>query len=263
MNRRPHWSARIIALAMTIPASHAMQTDPGSSTYATTPPAASPTAQPSTAPPATAPSAVQPPATTSAVGPTAGYSASSLYNLANAYARTGKPGLAVLNYERAKLLDPTDPDIEANLRHVRESAGLPPEAQNALRRIAAVATPQILSWLGLIGLLIAGAGVLTRQLYPRHRRKLLLIALVGVCLCGVTAASAITLWPMIHSGIVVTRDAPVRVSPVSMEEPLFTLPEAGKVLISGEHDGFILIRTSGGRAGWIPSASLAPIVPKR
>jgi len=32
-----------------------------------------------------------------------------LYNLANAYARAGKPGLAVLNYERAKLLEPNDP----------------------------------------------------------------------------------------------------------------------------------------------------------
>ena len=58
----------------------------------------------------------------------AGYSAPALYNLANAYARAGKPGLAVLNYERAKLLEPNDPDIDANLRHVREAAGLPPES---------------------------------------------------------------------------------------------------------------------------------------
>ena len=37
-----------------------------------------------------------------------GYSAPALYNRANAYARAGKPGLAVLNYERAKLLEPKD-----------------------------------------------------------------------------------------------------------------------------------------------------------
>ena len=47
-----------------------------------------------------------------------GYSADGLYNLANSYARAGKPGLAVLNYERADLLKPNDPDIEANLRYV-------------------------------------------------------------------------------------------------------------------------------------------------
>ena len=33
----------------------------------------------------------------------------------NSYARAGKPGLAVLNYERAALLAPDDPDINANL----------------------------------------------------------------------------------------------------------------------------------------------------
>src|ERR1700722_14547911 len=75
----------------------------------------------------------------------AGYSAPGLYNLANSYARAGKPGLAVLNYERAGLLDPTDPDINANLRWVRESAGLPPESRNRFDRIFRIAGPQTLA----------------------------------------------------------------------------------------------------------------------
>src|SRR5271170_4000942 len=49
------------------------------------------------------------------------YSADGLYNLANSYARAGKPGLAVLSYERAALLAPDDPDINANLAYVRTS----------------------------------------------------------------------------------------------------------------------------------------------
>jgi hypothetical protein len=230
MIRHSLWSPLIIVLAMAASVCHATQA-----------------AAAATAPlPATTP----------------GYSASSLYNLANAYARTGKPGLAVLNYERARLLDPTDPDIEANLRHVQDAAGLPPTTHNTFHRVATRATPQVLSWLGFAGLLIAGASMLARQLYPRQRRKLLLSTLLGVCLCGATAASAITLWPMVHAGIVVTHDAPVRVSPVTIEEPLFTLPEATRVRMSSEHDGFVLIQTSAGRIGWIPSANLAPIVPK-
>src|ERR1700726_3799579 len=75
----------------------------------------------------------------------AGYSAPALYNLANAYARAGKPGLAVLNYERAKLLDPNDPDIDANLRHVRESSGLPTEPVRVLDRLARIFSPRIVS----------------------------------------------------------------------------------------------------------------------
>ena len=82
----------------------------------------------------------------------AGYSAPALYNLANAYARAGKPGLAVLNYERARLLEPNDSDIDANLRRVREMSGLPPEARNGFERISGLASPLLLPWLGVLEL---------------------------------------------------------------------------------------------------------------
>ena len=60
------------------------------------------------------------------------YSADGLYNLANSYARAGKPGLAVLNYERAALLAPNDADINANLEYVRAGAGVRPEPRGQL-----------------------------------------------------------------------------------------------------------------------------------
>src|ERR1700680_589979 len=61
-----------------------------------------------------------------------GDSASPLYTSANAYARAGKPGLAVLNYERASLLAPDDPDVAANLRFVRESAHVAVESRGGI-----------------------------------------------------------------------------------------------------------------------------------
>jgi tetratricopeptide (TPR) repeat protein len=192
----------------------------------------------------------------------AGYSAPALYNLANAYARAGKPGLAVLNYERARLLEPNDPDIDANLRHVREAAGLPPESRNRFERIAGIASPRILAWVGVLGLLVAGVSVLARWLYPRHRHKLLAATLVGISLLGVTVGSGVTLWPIMHEAVVITQTAPVRVSPVPIEEALFVLPEASIVRMLAEHDGFVLIRTKAGRTGWAQRANLAPIVPK-
>ena len=44
------------------------------------------------------------------------YSADGLYNLANSYARAGKPGLAVLYYERAALLAPDDEAGQVDFR---------------------------------------------------------------------------------------------------------------------------------------------------
>jgi hypothetical protein len=193
----------------------------------------------------------------------AGYSAPTLYNLANAYARAGQPGLAVLNYERARLLDPNDPDTDTNLRHVREAVGLAPESRSAFDRIAGALSPRIMAWLGVLGLLLAGGGALARRVYPGHRRKFLLATVAGISLLGATVANAVALWPVMHEAVVVTHTAPVRVSPVSIEEPLFVLPEATIVRVGAEHEGFVLVRIKGGRSGWVPRASVAPIVPKQ
>lgn len=190
-----------------------------------------------------------------------GYSAASLYNLANAYAQSGKPGFAVLNYERARLLDPTDPDINANLRHVRAAAGLPPATPSRLERLARMASPQVLAWVGVCGFVMAGASVLAWRRFPRHRPKLLATTFVGIVLLGVTVASAITLAPVMRQAVVITHAAPVRVSPVIIGDPLFELPEATLVTTSTEHDGFVLIRTAAGRTGWVPGTNLAPLIP--
>lgn len=192
-----------------------------------------------------------------------GYSAAALYNLANAYARAGKPGLAVLNYERAKLLDPTDPDIDANLNQVRATSGLPPLPAPYLARLTRIATPDVLSWIGVLGLLVAGLSLLAREAYPAHRGKLFAAALIGFCTLAVTVGSALSVWPVLHQAVVVGHSVPVRVSPTLIEEPLFVLLEAEIVRVSAEHDGFMLIKTQAGRTGWAPNSNLAPIVPKQ
>lgn len=48
-----------------------------------------------------------------------GVSAALLYNLGNTYYRAGNNGKAILNYERALMLDPNDDDIITNLNFVR------------------------------------------------------------------------------------------------------------------------------------------------
>ena len=107
-----------------------------------------------------------------------GYSAAALYNLANAYARSGKPGFAVLNYERARLLDPNDPDIDANLRHVRETSGVPPPYRSRFNRLTALADSRILAWVGVLGLLIGGVCALAQRRYRQHRGKFISAAVL-------------------------------------------------------------------------------------
>jgi hypothetical protein len=191
-----------------------------------------------------------------------GYSAAGLYNLANSYARAGKPGMAILNYERASLLAPGDPDIQANLRFVRASAHLPAETPDTLDRIAKIASPFWMSLLGVLGLLIVGASLILAQLSSRHRLARGAATLLGVTMIGLTFCSALALGSRLHEGVVIAAATPVRVSPVPMGDPLFSLPEGEKVKITAEHEGFDLIETRAGRAGWISNSNLAPLVPR-
>ena len=191
------------------------------------------------------------------------WSSAALYNLANAYARAGKAGLAVLNYERASLVSPGDPDIEANLLLVRRSVGLPPEPRNPWSRAIGDLSPAAASWIGAVGFLLVAAALLAGrpQTLPRWARRTAVIA--GSALIGITVANGAMLWPRLHEAIVIAPTAPVRVSPAPMGEALFALKEAEAVRIAGEHEGFVLVRDSAGRTGWVWHTDLVPIVPEQ
>jgi hypothetical protein len=189
------------------------------------------------------------------------YSAATLYNTANAEARDGKWGLAVLNYERAGLLAPNDADIRANLRFVRESAGLPLESGNWFDRAARVASPNALSWLGLAGLLATGTALLAGRRYPTHRLKLRAAAVAGISLIGLTICNALAIWPTLHEAVIVAHGATAHVAPTAGAEALFSLPEAQIVAMGAEHADFVLVRSADGRTGWVSRADLAIVVP--
>jgi hypothetical protein len=209
-----------------------------------------------------------------AAAPPATYSAAALYNLGNAYARAGKPGLAVLNYERARVLAPNDPDIEANLRFVRNSTKLPVDAPTWYERVFQFASPTTLYWTGIAGILLAGfcllagrartvpdtraGGASVRRLRTLRRAGIAL----GLALTGVTVCNAMVFWPVLHEAVILTAATPVRVSPVPMGDPLFTLPEAETVQMTDEHEGFVLVQTRTGKTGWVANANLAPVIPR-
>jgi tetratricopeptide (TPR) repeat protein len=191
----------------------------------------------------------------------AGYSADGLYNLANAYARTGKPGMAILNYERAALLAPNDADIETNLRAVRISMGLPSQPRSWFERAATVASPSLVAWCAVIGLLAVGSGTLAARLDPRLRSVYRIAVAIGIALLGLTVANGIVEWPRLHVAVVLVADTPVRATPAPMGDTLFSLPEGQTVRILGEHEDFMFVQIKTTARGWVSRASLATVVP--
>jgi type IV secretory pathway VirB2 component (pilin) len=190
-----------------------------------------------------------------------GFSADGLYNLANAYDRAGQPGLAILNYERAGLLAPNDPDIAANLSAVRAASGLPAERAAWFERAATFLAPAVAAWVAVLGLLILGVSVLWGLRTARRpwlRRAGLLI---GVLLVASTVANGLVLWPRLQRAIVLVAGTPVRATPALLGEPLFTLPEGAAVRLLGEHQDFVLVQIKPGTRGWIARASIATVLP--
>src|ERR1700736_4428543 len=126
------------------------------------------------------------------------YSADGLYNLANSYARAGKPGLAVLNYERASLLAPDDADINANLEYIRASAHVPSEPRTRFARIAQAANPTLAAWIGVLGIALVGLGLLATKIGSRFRWLRAGGILLGIALVSLAVSNAILLWPRMH-----------------------------------------------------------------
>jgi hypothetical protein len=191
----------------------------------------------------------------------AGYSADALYNLANAYARAGKPGLAVLSYERAALLAPDDADIDANLASVRSLAHVPARARGRLARLALAVNPTTAAWLGVLGLALLGIAVVSMRMAWRGRWIPAGGILLGVALIALTAFNAMLLWPRMREAVVLIDQTPARVSPAPMADTAFVLREAETVTMTASHEDFVLIRTGAGLSGWVAGASLGAVVP--
>jgi hypothetical protein len=188
------------------------------------------------------------------------YSAPALYDLGNFYAAAGRPAMAVLNYERARILAPTNPDVQSNLSHVRESVGLPALQGGWLGQHDRLANPNTLYWIGIFGLAITGIALLLRRVSSKCRALLACGAVVGGLLMALSLGDAIATASTLHEYVVMAA-APARTSPTSAVEPLFTVSLADVVHVREQHQGFALIRDAQGREGWVESNDLAPVIP--
>ena len=187
------------------------------------------------------------------------YSADGLYNLGNSYARAGKPGLAVLNYERAALLAPGDADIRANLEYVRASVHVSTEPRGPF---AQALSPTLAASLGVVGTVLLGAALLARK---KMRARLRWVSVggtvLGAAFVGLAACNAVALWPRMHEAVVLINQTPARVSPVPMADAAFALPEAETVTMTAEYGDFALVRTRDGRSGWVARANIGTVLP--
>jgi len=190
-----------------------------------------------------------------------GYSAPVLFNLANAQQRHGQPGPAMLNYERAALLHPNDPDIAANLNYARQQAGLEPEKLSPV--LKAVRALTLNTWFALAaaaGFLIA-VSLPLKLLRPQARGVLNLGSVIAAFALCVAAGALVLRGLDLRRAVVTVPEAVAGVSPVMMAAPVFKLRAGEVVTAQRAHGDYALIRNHAGHEGWVKRDEVVRIIP--
>lgn len=191
-----------------------------------------------------------------------GYAPGLLYNLANSYVLLGQPGRAVLNYERARLLAPANPDIASNLTQLKHDQGLFDEEPSGWARITDLLTLGQWSLLGLSG----GGLLLATAIFPLFRGGTLRVA-APIFICSLaaivlSAAAGHTLYEKWSGVVVLSPKARLIVSPFDGAASIGEVQEGRIVYPLGEeHNGYVRVREVTGRKGWIPKAHTEPLIP--
>jgi len=200
-----------------------------------------------------------------------GYESAELYyNLGNAYFNINKLPEAILNYERAKVLAPSDNDISFNLNiansMIPDKIEAVPEIfyvrwWKSLRDSVNLHTWTITSLL-IFAMLILSAGTffLSRNIFMR---KLSFWAGMVLILIGIGAFTLTYTKYDIQSkhleAIVFDPTITVKSSPNQLGKDLFVIHEGTKVFIIEEINDWCNINIVNGSEGWLPSKSIKRI----
>ena len=191
-----------------------------------------------------------------------GYSAPLLFNLGNAYFRDGQIGAAILSYERAQLLAPNDPDIEANLNFARRQAGLFVQQPSWIHDAARFFSMNVWAALGSAALILLCGLIVASQFYPRHRLYVrLFTGVAALALCAAAVGIALQL-DTLDRAVVTSKEAVARISPFDAAKSAFVLSAGEVVEIEKRHGDFLLVENRDRRSGWVSKGEVEPVVPR-
>jgi hypothetical protein len=195
-----------------------------------------------------------------------GPDASVFFNLGNCEQKLGKYGPAILAYERARLLDPRDPDISANLALARKAAAVFEETGGYPRLDAILRYLSLNEWSWLVagaalflGILavVCGSVRLPKGWLPPAVRASVAVAVLLVC---AGAAALYLRRDEGKCGVVLTDGATVRLSPFETAESLGS-PGPGRIVhMLKAEGGYHFVEVPGtGLRGWMSGKDVSAI----
>jgi tetratricopeptide (TPR) repeat protein len=193
------------------------------------------------------------------------YSANLFYNLAGACYRLGDRGRAILNYQRALILDPDHPEAAANLAFVRGGASGGDAASSWLNRMLGAVSidawcwlAAATGWLGIAGLIIGAAG----RKGGRGLRWTFAGAMLAACAASIGAVRWLEDGPKNPArAIVVVDQAQAMYAPADNSKIIEILSPGREVRVLAGHGAWVYVRLADGKLAWMPSSSLERVIP--
>ena len=197
-----------------------------------------------------------------------GANAARLFNLGNTYAKLNQTGPALLCFERAALLAPRDPDIQANLKLTRPSSAVPaPESPPWWKAPLYWLSLHEWSWITAAGVILIvlpalgwGFSCFPRALFQHSAVPVLITGLAVVALGSqaLTQRRSETLL-----GIVISPEATLRLSPFKEANAVGPLVPGQRVIPTETRDGWAYLTVPGSTVrGWLPLSEFAALVPQ-
>ena len=195
---------------------------------------------------------------------TQGIAAEVYYNLGNCYYKQNEIPLAILNYERAFLLDPGDNDIRANLALARGKTidkVVPPSEMFFVtwwRDMTNCMSMNAWATLGITAFVLMLLGVLVYMfLTPLWARKLgvygAMVLLLVAVLANLAAISQHISQTHRNTAIILAPSVTVKSSPSEKSTDLFLIHEGSKVeILDGSMKDWMEVKFEEGKQGWIP-----------
>lgn len=188
-----------------------------------------------------------------------GYSVALLLNLANSYAQTEQIGKAVVNYERALLLSPSDPDISGNLELIRKESGLFQEERSASGKLFHFFSSNQWAGLSLLSFLVLTCFQLAsfKILFTRQTGRV--VTFICVALLLLSATATYVRHQTINPSIVISPEARLLISPFETATSAGMIQEGRRIHPSKTYNTFTYVTDDTNRKGWIQTAFIESV----
>src|SRR5437762_8716742 len=186
------------------------------------------------------------------------WSANLLYDLGNAYFRTGDFGHAILNYERALALERHHPEGTANLQIARDEARALEMQQSLPERYLQFASINQYSITAAVGLWV-GLFCVVGMIFARRRSAAIIAVLIVSLLVFGIAILAIYELDQGSKGralaVVTGKDVQARIATADTANSVLALPPGSEIKILSTRGDWVYAALPNNLRGWIPEKS--------